>query len=287
MTSDEAISVAKQIGALGYFETSAKENQGVYELFSEAAKIAFVVPMSRIQRQLLGDNAEKDKDSDFKIHTLRTNTDWRHIITQANNLLLSGTDLRSSSLRDLLITSFNTPQLKDAVGHVEGIQQDIVIMILNHLFPRLSRKLKEISRIPLESFINSEDILNFLEAVIKSGLTADIERGVVFVLGNTGVGKTSLANTLKQFIDNPNQIPMPLLAGEHPNLLETEILEVYDEVSLEHDKELSVVLTKIGEKASLIELSDENAKLSKTGMKMKKLNLKLVDMGGHQEQSSS
>ena len=80
---------------------------------------------------------------------------------------------------------------------------------------------------------------------------------------------------------------MPLLAGEHPDLLETEILEVYDEVSLEHDKELSVVLTKIGEKASLIELSDENAKLSKTGMKMKKLNLKLVDMGGHQEQSSS
>ena len=287
MTSDEAISVAKQIGALGYFETSAKENQGVYELFSEAARIAFVVPKSWIQLQLLGDNAEKDKDSDLKIHTLRTNTDWRHIITQANNLLLSGTDLRSSSLRDLLITSFNTPQLKDAVGHVEGIQQDIVIMILSHLFPRLSRKLKEISRIPLESFINSEDILNFLEAVIKSGLTADIERGVVFVLGNTGVGKTSLANTLKQFIDNPNQIPMPLLAGEHPDLLETEILEVYDEVSLEHDKELSVVLTKIGEKASLIELSDENAKLSKTGMKMKKLNLKLVDMGGHQEQSSS
>ena len=142
MTSDEAISVAKQIGALGYFETSAKENQGVYELFSEAAKIAFAVPKSWIQRQLLGDNAEKDKDSDFKIHTLRTNTDWRHIITQANNLLLSGTDLRSSSLRDLLITSFNTPQLKDAVGHVEGIQQDIVIMVLNHLFPRLSRKLK-------------------------------------------------------------------------------------------------------------------------------------------------
>ena len=90
VTSDEAISVAKQIGALGYFETSAKENQGVYELFSEAAKIAFVVPKSWIQQQLLGDNAEKDKDSDFKIHTLRTNTEWRHIITQANNLLLSG-----------------------------------------------------------------------------------------------------------------------------------------------------------------------------------------------------
>ena len=135
----------------------------------------------------------------------------------------------------------------------------------------------------MESFAKSEDILNFTEAVIKSGLTADIERGVVFVLGNTGVGKTSLANTLKQFIDNPNRTPIPLLAGEHPDLLETEILEVYDEVSLEHDKELSVVLTKIGEKANTIKLCDEKNKEVTKGLNKKKLNLKLVDMGGHQE----
>ena len=82
---------------------------------------------------------------------------------------------------------------------------------------------------------------------------------------NMGVGKTSLANTLKQFVDNPNQTPMPLLAGEHPGLLKT------------------VYLTKIGEKASTIELSDKNTMEDKTGMKAKKLNLKLVDMGGHQE----
>ena len=43
MTSDEAIRVAKQIGASGYFETSAKEHQGVDELFAEAARIAFLV----------------------------------------------------------------------------------------------------------------------------------------------------------------------------------------------------------------------------------------------------
>ena len=89
---------------------------------------------------------------------------------------------------------------------------------------------------------------------------------MTFVLRNVGVGKTSLANTLKQFIDNPNQTPIPLLAGEHPDLLET---EVYDEVSLEHDKELSVNLTKIGEKAT-IELSDKNAKEGKTGLKTNK-----------------
>ena len=227
--------------------------------------------------QRLGDGAE-EKESHFAIHTLKT-TDvnkWKLILAEANNLLLNGTDLRSSSVCDLLVTSFNTPQLKDAFGHFEEAQQDIVIMILNFLFPSLSSKLKTISRIPLDSFTASEDILNFIEAVIKSGLTADIERGVVFVLGNTGVGKTSLANTLKQFIDNPNQTPIPLLAGEHPDLLETEILEVYDEVSLDHDKELSVVLTKIGEKASTIKLSDQNTKDNKTGRKTKKLNWEVI-----------
>ena len=43
VTSDEAISLAKQIGASGYFETSAKEKQGVDELFTEATRIACLV----------------------------------------------------------------------------------------------------------------------------------------------------------------------------------------------------------------------------------------------------
>ena len=45
VTSVEAESVAKQIGAFGYFETSvnADEIQGVTELFAEAARIACLV----------------------------------------------------------------------------------------------------------------------------------------------------------------------------------------------------------------------------------------------------
>ena len=40
MTKAEAEEMAKKIGAEGYFETSAKENQGVQEVFEEAAKLA-------------------------------------------------------------------------------------------------------------------------------------------------------------------------------------------------------------------------------------------------------
>ena len=178
---------------------------------------------------------------------------------------------------------FDTSQVSNVFGDLQGIQKGVAVMILNILFPSLSSKLKSISPIPLKSLPTSLDILSFIKAVIKSGLTADIESGVVFVLGSSGVGKTSLVNTLKRFIDNPQDVPIPVLSGDHQSLLETEILEVYDEISLQHDSELSVVITKKGKGASNIRLVDEDEEHNNTGARTKKLNLKLVDLGGHQE----
>ena len=220
------------------------------------------------------------REQKFLTNLVQRKPNWGQILALANNML------QRSDREQLLVQSFNTPLFTEAFKDLEGTQQDVLIMILNYLFPSLSSTLKTISRIPLDSFSKSEDILNFIEAVIQSGLTADIERGVVFILGNTGVGKTSLVNTLKHFIDNSDQTPVPRLAGEHPDLLETEILEVYDEINLEHEKELSVTLKKIGQNASTIEFSETNEGSSEK-TKTKKLNLKLVDMGGHQEYYSS
>ena len=44
MTKAAAEEMATKIGAKGYFETSAKENQGVKKVFEEAARIACEVP---------------------------------------------------------------------------------------------------------------------------------------------------------------------------------------------------------------------------------------------------
>ena len=44
MTEEAAKKMADKIGAKGYFETSAKDNQGVQELFAEAIKLACAQP---------------------------------------------------------------------------------------------------------------------------------------------------------------------------------------------------------------------------------------------------
>ena len=48
---------------------------------------------------------------------------------------------------------------------------------------------------------------NFITALIKSGVAAEVERGLIFVVGNSGVGKTSLVNTLDHFVKNPTENP--------------------------------------------------------------------------------
>ena len=198
-------------------------------------------------------------------------------------MLSDSENCQSTALADVIKGIFDASQVSGAFGDLQGIQKGVAVMILNILFPSLSSKLNAISSIPLNSFSSSLDILNFIKAVIESGLTADIERGVVFVLGSSGVGKTSLVNTLKGFINNPYETPIPFLSGEHPELLETEILEVYDEISLQQDRELSVVLTKKGKGAGTIRLVDEDEEQNRAGIRAKKMNLKLVDLGGHQE----
>ena len=44
MTETAARAMADKIGAVGYFETSAKENEGVKELFAEAVQLALTRP---------------------------------------------------------------------------------------------------------------------------------------------------------------------------------------------------------------------------------------------------
>ena len=50
VSSALAESIARRIGAVGYFETSTKESQGVTELFQWAARLAFMVLNTNIAK---------------------------------------------------------------------------------------------------------------------------------------------------------------------------------------------------------------------------------------------
>ena len=76
--------------------------------------------------------------------------------------------------------------------------------------------------------------------------------------------------------------PEPVLADETNGLKETQVLEYYDKIKLQHSKKLSVSLTTGKNKTELIEFVEDKSR----GAEMKEgtqLNMKLVDMGGHQE----
>ena len=185
---------------------------------------------------------------------------------------------------DQLKKAFNGTTLDGALGKVKGVQKQVSVMILSLLFPRFLNKLKEVSAIPLEGFETSRDVLNFTEAVINSGLAADVEKGLAFVLGNTGVGKSSLVNTLKRFTENPEEAPISVLSKEHNDLLETRVLEIYDNIAMEHNRTLDVELSESFGQVHLIKFVDEKSEAGETAKeKQKKVNVKLIDMGGHHE----
>ena len=75
-------------------------------------------------------------------------------------------------------------------------------MIISRLCPEMMDELNKVASIPLEKFSTNTAVSHYLEALIKSGVAAEEERGVIYVMGNTSVGKTSLVNTFKNYIEN-------------------------------------------------------------------------------------
>ena len=85
-----------------------------------------------------------------------------------------------------------------------------------------------------------------------------MEQGIVFLLGNTGVGKTSLTHTLKDFIEKPTDNPNSILAGigQYKSLLETQVLEAYEDVPFRLNQKHSVKLTPSDGGPTLVDIVD-------------------------------
>ena len=208
------------------------------------------------------------------------------ILQQVDDMInKSNMNKKESKVCQLMMEKFASRTFEEAFSSFQGIQKEAALMILQQALPDLSNDLRKISKLKLENFVDKNKISSYLDAIIKSGLAADIQHGIVFLVGNTGVGKSSLANTLKAYIDNPSDKPRSILAGteENKHLLETQVLEVYNEVPFEQNQHQSVKLTKESESGlTLVDFVDEANSVTTSGVK-KNINIRLVDMGGHQE----
>ena len=189
----------------------------------------------------------------------------------------------NSKMSTLCKETFGSTSFSRMFSSLIGNQRLFCLMVLSQLFPELTKKIEaNYNNINLKSSKGPDGVLHYFDALIKSGVTENVDRGVVFVLGNTKVGKTSLVNTLRNFLENPDKKPEPVLADETNGLTETQVLEYYDKIKLQHSKKLSVKLTAGANKTELIEFGEDDARGAET-KEGTQLNMKLVDMGGHQE----
>ena len=117
----------------------------------------------------------------------------------------------------------------------EELLEQILVMILNLQYPQQVQKLTTEADNPLLSLKTPEEVVSYLDAVIRSGtsvFSSTEKSGTVFLLGNTGVGKTSLANTFAKYLSSPNETPTPVLTQDNPELLCTRVMQLYDGLSI-------------------------------------------------------
>ena len=113
------------------------------------------------------------------------------------------------------------------------------------------------------------------------------------------MGKTSLANTLETFLKSPTKSPKSWswLSENHPELLCTQVMQLYDGLSINNNEELAV--EDHAKNVKLVKLKTVHIKVSKrkqlkrilpswlTGIDAEvsiptsKVQVKLVDLGGH------
>ena len=153
---------------------------------------------------------------------------------------------------------------------------------LVEMVPDFAKALDALVHIPLDRFSNPKEVLTFTDALIESGIASQVERGLVFVLGNTNIGKTSLVNTFKNFVESPADEPTPVLTEEDDNLIETQVLEVYDGLSLKQNKTFEVKTS--GNSPVLVKLEESiHSDLDRQGQG---LQLRIVDLGTYKGKQS-
>ena len=178
-----------------------------------------------------------------------------------------------SAAQNLKILCRKPKVKKEFASQVQADCQDFVKAI-----PDFDKALDGLEFVPLDKFSHPKDVLTFIEDAIKSGIAAQDERGLIFVLGNKDTGKTSLVKTFESCVKNPSKEPTSVLTKPGDGLIETQLLEVYDNLSLKQEETFKVELLSNTSPPTLVK-SEEVLVAAANKNKEERLQLKIVDMG--------
>ena len=192
----------------------------------------------------------------------------------------SGTEISASlevmsAARDLKRLCEQPDSRRDLISEVKRSCPELVKKI-----PDFEKALDALVHIPLSRLSQPKEVLTFVDALIESGIASQSEQGLVFVLGNTGTGKTSLVNTFKDFVENPSEKPRSGRTKPGDSLIETQVLEVYDGLSLKTEKGFKAELTSTSSSPAFVTLKEFEQTMNKNSDNSR-LQLKIVDLGNY------
>jgi GTPase SAR1 family protein len=100
-----------------------------------------------------------------------------------------------------------------------------------------------------------------------------------------GVGKTSLVETLKKYLEAPNKVPENFLTEDNPDMHGTRIAEIYNNISIHNVKVKTIEVKKATGKVSLVKFVDDDNEDDGGNMmtNIGKSVLKIIDFGGNTE----
>ena len=192
--------------------------------------------------------------------------------------MVADEDVEKTSLLKRWMNFFKEEKMENLLEKLAGVEKILTLMFIHLLFPELRKECETFSEIPLATFTSIQKIDTYLQNILKFG-TSDEQRGRIFVMGNTGTGKTSFVKTFEKYSKDPEKKkPESFLTEDHKEFEKTEILNVIKNMKLTTSSNVSTESEIINNQFEMI-YSKENTANNKNNA----ININIMDFGGHTE----
>ena len=169
--------------------------------------------------------------------------------------------------------------LKDEAIHDTVKNTALIMLHLSCPSNEAKENIKKLASVPVEHFKSREDLHFYIDSILISGVDKTV-RGMLCVLGNTDVGKTSLMRAVKQFSEK-GCVSETTLTGDPKNhqFLKTEVLDVISNVTMKVTTDEDVSLESNSSDVLIARFN----KTKGNPLGSKELKASVYDFAGHSE----